>query len=118
LRDRLQSVRKQDACTMVGPEELARFAITDDILFRGVWDAFALKARAWLRVHLESDGYPDVLADETATRAVDGITGRLTDLVKVNLHRGLPMLGNGLRVPTELVEDAVRDVVVLPVAVG
>lgn len=108
IRDRLGSVDKIHAFQLVGPTEITRLGLSTDALFDGCWDRLALKARAWMRDWSVVRGVPEAQADDAAMVATAVLCERLTSHMLSNLHGQIPVGSNGMRVPNELVEDAVR----------
>lgn len=103
LRDRLAN-RRGEALALVSPGELAALGLSARSLLEGAWDRFDLRARAWIRAWIDPYGGPDV--DERAAHAAAAMVERLDAFATVNLHRALPLQPNGLRVPVDLIENA------------
>jgi len=107
LRDRLNGRDKVAAAAMVTSAELATLGLSAEGLLAGAFDSFALRARSWLRDHLEREGVESMVADDQAAFAISRLCGGLEAYARDHLHRGLPTLPNGLRVPDQLIEVAI-----------
>lgn len=97
-----------DLFTSVSPAELAGWGVTAGDLFGDAWDRFAPRVRTWVREYAVTGGMTATTADDTAALVVGEVCERLTDWALGNLHRGFTVGGNGFRLPTEIVEDALR----------
>lgn len=107
IKDRLAGVDKVEAFQLVGPTELSTLGLSATALFAGSWDTFSPKARRWIREWSETTNHLSApVADDLAALAVSELCDRLESWMFMHLHRGVPLGANGLRVPDELVEDA------------
>ena len=104
---------RASALTAIAPSELTEMGLTPEVLLDGAWDAFALKTRGWVRAHLESQGRSPLVADDLAALAISGLCEALSVYVTENLHRPMPLMSSGLRIPERLVIQSLASAGVL-----
>lgn len=115
MRDKLAGVDKMVALTRVAPSDLTAAGVGATELFEGAWDRFSPKAREWIRAELEADGESGMVADEQAAFAVFRLTEMLDQYAQQHMHRPLPTYPNGLRVPDDLVVQALSTIMLATV---
>jgi len=115
LKDKIRDVPKETTLTLLSPGDLTTLGLTADRLLDGAWDAFAARARGWVRAELEQQGASSFVADDTAALAVARLCVALNAYVVENLHLGFRVGDNGMRVPSSLVNEYLCAVVGAPV---
>lgn len=111
LRDRLRSVDKRLALTLIGPTELRKLGLTANALVSDAWDDLSLRARRWISAELCRAGQDSLTADDRAALAASNLCSTLHEWVVSNLHDQFPLLGNQMRVPDHIVVNAVTPLV-------
>jgi hypothetical protein len=111
IKDRLRSIDKSKALTMVTEKELLQVGLTSDALLEGAWDALAAKTKTWVRDFLSSSGVEPMIADDAAALASSNVCNQLHEYVSGRLHDGLPVQSNGLRVSDDLIVKSLKQVV-------
>ena len=106
LREKVTAAGKQRALTVVSPSELAMLNIEAADLLSDAWDGLSMKARAFVRAHLEQKGQAGLIADDIAAQTASRLCQRMQGFAERSIHEVVPIQANGLRVPTELVIEA------------
>lgn len=113
LRDRMRSVSKARALTIVGDADLKALGLDVGRLLDGAWDSLAIRSRAWIRQHLIDEGHQGFEADDRAALAANLLCTAVNEYVVEHAHSGFKVGPNGLRLPDAVVLAALDQLVLV-----
>jgi hypothetical protein len=107
MKDQFKNVRKTDILSHVNDRDLTSLKVTLSELLDGAWDNFTVRGKGWLREHFLAQGIDNFTADEKAAMVMNCLLSLLEVEAMSAMARPLRVGPNGLRVPNELIEQAV-----------
>lgn len=108
LKQRVEHVKGVAVLAAVGPSDLASVKCPPQVLLIEAWDTFGLNARRWVRSYCEAWGLEALMADDTAAFASSKLCEMMQELVVSNMHERMPVQGNGTRVHSMLIANALH----------
>lgn len=109
LRERIEHSQGVAVLAKVSPSDLLSVDCPPALLLEGAWDTFGDNARRWVRTYALNYGLDQPHADDVAAIASSKLCEGLQGLVTLNMHERLPVTGNGTRVNSALISNALRD---------
>lgn len=106
--ERLRRVRRADVLTQAGPDLIAESRLSMDELMREAWDELQVRGRSWVREYYQACGVGAFEADERAESVMRELAGLLTTYAMTAPKQKIRVGANGLKVPHELVELAMK----------
>jgi len=108
MKDRFKSTPKTEIISGVSDRELSQLGLTLTDLFAGSWDNLAVRGKGWLRQHFIDQGIDNFTADEKAAMVMNCLLALLEVEAMSAMQRPLRVGPNGLRVPNEMIEQALE----------
>jgi hypothetical protein len=109
LKQRVENVKGVAVLTAVGPSDLVSVDCPPQMLLAEAWDTFGLNVRRWIRSYCQQWGLDSLAADDTAAFASSKLCEMMQELVVSNMHERMPVTGNGTRVHSILISQALHD---------
>lgn len=108
LRQRVEHVQGTAVLTAVSPSDLLSVDCPPAMLLAKAWDSFGDNARRWVKTYAMNLGADQLSADDLAALASSKLCESLQELMTLNMHERLPVTGNGTKVNSALISNALR----------
>lgn len=108
LKQRVEHVKGTAILAAVAPSDLLAVDCPPALLLEGAWASFGENARRWVRTYALNHGLDQPQAEDVAATAMSKLCEGLQELVTLNMHERLPVTGNGTRVNSALISNALR----------
>lgn len=115
MKDRFKATPKIEIISGITDRELKQLGLSLTELFSGAWDNLAVRGKGWLRQHFIDQGIDNFTADEKAATVMNCLIALLEVEAMSALNRPVRVGANGLRVPHELIEQAISQHERIPV---
>jgi len=108
MKDRFRSTPKSQIISGVSSQEMDQLGLSVTDLFTGAWENLGVRGKGWLRQHFIDQGIDNFTADEKSAVVMNALIPLLELSATAAIDHPVRVGPNGLRVPNELIEQALR----------
>jgi hypothetical protein len=106
MKDRFRSTSKDQIISGLSEAEMSQLGLSMTDLFVGAWENLGVRSKGWLRQHFIERGCDSLVADEKAAMVVNALIPLLEIRATSAMQHPVVLGNNGLRIPTEMIEQA------------